>query len=167
MKQEEIEMELWEYIDGLCNKADHERIATLIATDAIWLQHYNELIALHALIPKELEIEQPSMRFTKNVMEAVATIKIAPATKKYINHTVIKGIAAFFIITIVASVIYAFAITDWHSGNNDAYTNAFAKMDLSAFFNSNFFYVTLGINLVLGLLLTDTLFRRILRNSRS
>ncbi len=97
---EEIEMILWEYMDGTCRPADMQRISILVERDELWKQKYTELSAFQKSIADSLQLEQPSMRFTKNVMDAVATVKIAPATKQYINKSIIRGIAAFFILTI-------------------------------------------------------------------
>ena len=82
---EEIEMMLWEYMDGTCSQADMQRISILVERDETWKAKYAELSAFNADLANGLHLEQPSLRFSKNVMEAVATVKIAPATKMYIN----------------------------------------------------------------------------------
>lgn len=55
-----------------------------------------------------LEPEQPSMRFTKNVMDAVDGMHVAPATKRYVNPWVVKGIAAVFILSVLVLGVYAY-----------------------------------------------------------
>jgi quinol-cytochrome oxidoreductase complex cytochrome b subunit len=55
-----------------------------------------------------LEPEQPSMRFTKNVMDAVEGARVAPAAKRYVNPWVVKGIAAVFIVSVLVLGIYAY-----------------------------------------------------------
>jgi len=106
-----IELQLWEYIDGQCNPADNERIAGLIATDRLWSEHYSELLALHNGIAAFAETEEPSMRFTKNVMEAVAATGMARPTRMYINRNIIRLVAAcfglLFVVVIGMVVIYA------------------------------------------------------------
>src|SRR4051812_10405268 len=109
----EIEMQLWEYIDGTCNNTDKQRISLFIATDATWKEKYNELIVFHDDIQGSIEVEQPSMRFAKNVMDAVGKAHIVPATQQRINLNIIRGIAAFFIFTIVSVLGYAFANATW------------------------------------------------------
>src|ERR1700728_4810420 len=99
-QNEEIEMQIWEFIDNACSQADQERISMLIVQDISWREKFNELNAFHSGTSQSLELEHPSMRFTKNVMDAVAVAHIAPATKKYVNISIIRGIAAFFILTI-------------------------------------------------------------------
>lgn len=160
---EEIEMLLWEYVDGTCNEADRQRISILIAGDAAWKRKYEELSALHAGIADHLQLEQPSMRFTKNVMEAVAATHIAPATKQYINKSIIRGIAAFFIIGITALLGYAFATADWSVSSTS--TIVMPKMNLSQFhidkyLNSSTFSAIIAINVLLALVLLDSYLRR-------
>lgn len=155
-QNDEIAMQLWEYIDGDCNNADKQRIAQLIAEDIQWKQLYTDLLSLHQAIPASIELEQPSMRFSKNIMEAVAQTQIAPATTKYINKNIIKGIAAFFIIGITAMLGYAIANTDWSTGA----TLNLPKADLSRFFSPTFYYAAAIVNVILALALLDVYIRR-------
>ena len=162
---EQMEMELWEYIDGLCNEADRLRIATLISTDKLWQQKFEEISEVNSSLASAMEMEQPSMRFAKNVMEAVANVNIAPATKKYVNSSIVKGIAAFFIISIVSLLGYALVNAKW---SNEPLSISerlnIPKVDLSSYFNSSFFNIIIGINVVLGLVILDLVMRR--RNNR-
>lgn len=157
MKHEEIEIQLWEYLDGACNEADRQRIASLISSDVAWAQKYRELSAVHTGLSSGLEIEQPSMRFTKNVMEAVAATHISPATKKYINPRIIRGIAAFFILTIASLIGYAIATANWNEsgGQTDSKLN-FSMHDL---FNGTTFTAMMLASVILALVLLDTLLR--------
>ena len=157
MSSEEIEIQLWEYIDGTCGEADRQRIAALIAVNPTWKKQYEEIVALQAGISSSLELEQPSMRFTKDVMEVIAKTNIAPATKQYINKTVIRGIAAFFIVTITVLLGYALVTTNYTSAPSSSKLN----LDwLSGIFTSTTFNTVIGINIILGLLLADTLLRK-------
>ncbi len=64
------------------------------------------------------ELEMPSLRFTKNVMEEIAQYQVAPATKNYINKNVIRGIFAFFLIMISGLLIYFIGQIHWSSQFN-------------------------------------------------
>ena len=156
MEQDEIEMQLWEYIDSTCSEADRQRIAMLIATDPLWQEGYTELSLLHTGISSSLELEQPSMRFTKDVMDAVAATHIAPATKKYINLNIVRGIAAFFIIGVATLLGVALATANM----NDGHKLALPDLGLETLFNSTFFYAAIGVNILLALLLADVVVRR-------
>ena len=159
MNREEIEKELWEYIDGTCNEADMQRISILIATDSVWMQEYNELAILHASVPKDLELDQPSMRFTKNVMDKVAAEHLAPATKKYINKGIIRGIAAVFVIMISIALGYAFATANLNADNSGSLLKI-GKTNIGNIFNGPAVNWIIYANIVLILLFADTLLRR-------
>ena len=164
-QSEQMEMELWEYIDGLCNEADRLRIAALINTDKLWQQKFEEITEVNSSLASAMEMEQPSMRFAKNVMEAVANVNIAPATKIYVNSSIVKGIAAFFLISIISLLGYAMVNAKWSNeplGISDKLN--IPKVDLSPYFNSSFFNIIIGINVVLGLVILDLVMRR--RNNR-
>ena len=156
---EEIELQLWEYIDCTCTDADKERIALLVANDAAWREKFDALTVLHADIEEMMEVEQPSMRFTKNVMEAVAQVQIATPTKQYINRGIIRGIAAFFLIGIFLMIGYAFATTKWNS-STASIASSFSFSKLSGFISSPVINIVIAINVVLLLVLVDTLLRR-------
>lgn len=158
MNSEAIEIQIWEYMDGTCSEADKARIAALIAGEVIWRMKFDEISAFHSDISASIEQQQPSLRFTKNVMDSIATMQVAPATNKYINKTIIRGIAAFFILTIGAILVYAFAYTDYSSPT--FYLPKLGPGWVSDMLNSNWFSVVMGINIILALALADTLLRK-------
>src|SRR6478672_6840883 len=110
--QIDIEARLWEYIDGFSPEEERSAIQKLIDENAEWKTKYHELLELHQSI-NLVELEQPSLRFTKNVMEEIAKYHIAPATKTYINKRIIWGIGGFFITVIVSFLIYGFSQVNW------------------------------------------------------
>ena len=157
--EEDIEMQLWEYLDGTCSMDDMPRISILIERDPLWKAKYAELSTLHTSIGNTLELEQPSMRFTQNVMDVVAATHVAPATKKYINKGIIRGIAALFIGMIGTILGYAFA----HPGNGTAVKNILPKLNLgniNNIFSSGTMLVIIAVNIVIGLVFLDSLLRR-------
>lgn len=159
--EQEMEMQLWEYIDGICNETEAQRIALLIKEDVAWAEKYTELIAFNAELAGSLELEQPSMRFTKNVMEAVAVSHIAPATKKYINPFIIRGIAAFFILIIAAVIGYAIA-SSGNTGKSGSLLSGlkYPNLGISDLFSGTFVKVFVMVNIVLALMLADGVLRR-------
>ena len=160
-KQENIEQQLWSYIDGFSSREEKAVVEQLIATSIEWKNKYNELLDVHNLMNAS-EIEQPSMRFTKNVMEEIAKLHIAPATKNYINKKIIWGIAAFFITLIVGFLIYGFAQVDWNFRDNSKPLVDLSTLDMGKFFNNTFVNVFMMMNILLGLVLLD----RVLANKR-
>ena len=156
-----IEQQLWSYIDGFSSKEDKTAIEKLIASNLEWKNKYHELLEVHQLMNSS-ELEQPSMRFTKNVMEEIAKLHIAPATKNYINKKIIWGIAAFFITVIAGFLIYAFAQVDWNFQDNSKPLLDLSTINMSRIFNNNFVNGFMMINVLLGLVLLD----RVLANKR-
>jgi hypothetical protein len=152
----DIEVKLWEYIDGFSSAEEKSVIDKLISENAEWKAKYHELLALHQSI-NLVELEQPSLRFTKNVMEEIARLQIAPAAKQYINSKIIWGIAAFFITVIVSFLIYGFSQVNWASSGSidNALVNKVINTDYSKMFNNMFVNVFMMLNVVLGLMLLD------------
>ena len=152
----DIEVKLWEYIDGLVEPAEKSAIEKLIEENMEWRAKYHELLDLHQSIDL-VELEAPSMRFTKDVMEEIARHHIAPATKEYINKKIIWGIAAFFITVIVSFVIYGISQIDWTAGSPDGNLGGIdlTQVDYSKMFNNTFVNVFMMLNIVLGLMLFD------------
>jgi hypothetical protein len=159
METNEIEMQLWEYLDGACTIDDMSRISVLIVRDPLWKAKFEELAALHNSLGDSLELEQPSLRFTQNVMDAVATTHVATATKKYINKGIIRSIAALFGIMLTAILGYAIANSKKSPSNLLTRLNL-KDIDFSALFNSPAFNIIIAINVVIGLVFLDAILRR-------
>ena len=151
---EDMELRLWEYIDGLTAPSELSAIEKLIAENIEWRAKYHELLEVHQLIATT-ELEQPSLRFTKNVMEEISNYNIAPATKEYINKKIIWAIAAFFITAIVSFVIYSFSQVDWSVADNTPLPFKVPKMDFSSLFTNTFINGFMMLNVILGLMLLD------------
>ena len=155
---QEMEKLIWEYIDGYCSPAEKERITQRLTEDPIWHNKYTELMRIHEWLQKE-ELEMPSLRFTKNVMEEIAHFQVAPATKNYINKNVIRGIAAFFLVMIVGLFIYFVGQIHWNSASTGnlipAYSVDANKLNWGKMLNNTYVNIFVGINIVLGLILLD------------
>jgi hypothetical protein len=153
-----IEERLWDYIDGLSSMNEKSAIEKLIETNLEWKNKYHELLEAHQLM-QSTELEEPSMRFAKNVMEEIAKYHVAPATKTYINKKIIWGIGGFFIAMIIGFLIYAFSqihFTDTATPKLlTEYNNTVNKVDWSRFFTSTYTNIFMSINVVLGLIMLD------------
>ena len=149
-----MEQQLWSYIDGVSSNEESSAIEKLIATNLEWKNKYHELLEIHQLMGA-VDLEQPSLRFTKNVMEEIAKLHIAPATKNYINKKIIWGIAAFFITLITGFLIYAFAQVDWNFQDDSKPLLDFSTIDYGRIFNNNFVNGFMMVNVLLGLVLLD------------
>jgi hypothetical protein len=110
-----IEEKLWNYIDGTCPPGEYAAIGRLIETDEVYRQKYEELLLLNAEF-KQIELDEPSMAFTYNVMEAIRNEHAQSPLKAKINSSIIKGIGLFFILTISAVLIYILCSINWSAG---------------------------------------------------
>lgn len=156
LEEDEIEVKLWEYIDGLAKANERSAIERLVQENAEWKAKYQELLEIHQSL-NLIELEQPSLRFTKNVMEEIARLQIAPAAKQYINSKIIWGIGGFFITVIVAFLIYGLSQIDWSTSQsvNTGVLDKITDADYTKVFNNTFVNVFIMLNVVLGLMLFD------------
>lgn len=164
----QIEERLWDYIDGLGSPEERSAIQTLIAENIEWQRKYKELLNIHQLM-NDTELEAPSMRFTKNVMEEIARCHVAPATKTYINKNVIRSIGAFLLTMIAGFLVYCLGQFKWSAGpaaynplpkyniNLDKEINSF---DWSRVFSSAYTNVFILVLVILGLVMLDMYLQR-------
>ena len=82
-----IEERLWGFIDGNISSDEKTVIEKLLETDALWKAKYKELLSVNELLKSDI-LDSPSLRFTKNVMEEIGKLHIAPATRTYINKKI-------------------------------------------------------------------------------
>ena len=154
--QHSIEERLWNYIDGVSGGEEKTAIEQLLESNVGWQRKYRELLEIHELLHSS-ELEEPSLRFTRNVMEEIAKHQIAPATKSYLNKRIIYGLGTFFVTMVLGFLIYGLGQTDWSAAGN---TNVkmpvdFDSVDFSKFFNNTYVNIFMMINVVLGLGLLD------------
>jgi len=152
--QNNIEERLWGYIDGTVTPDDKSIIDKLIKTNLEWKAKYQELLDVNDLLLHS-ELEAPSMRFTKNVMDEISKMQITPAAKKYINNKIIWGIGFFFITLVSVFLVYGFSQMEWTAGESTVLPVNLPTLDVSKFFNNNLVNAFMMINIVLGLFLLD------------
>ena len=103
-----IEEEIWTYIDDACDPAERLEIEAKIASDPEYHSVHAELMQVHQMISGQ-ELDEPSMSFTRNVMEQVK-LEIPPvALQTKVDNRIIYSIAAFFVLSILAVFVYAIA----------------------------------------------------------
>lgn len=153
--QSDMDARLWDYIDGNGNAEERSFVEQLIESHIEWKAKYKELLEVHQMVSGNLELEEPSMRFTRNVMEEIGKYQIAPAAKNYINKKIIWGIGIFFLATIVGFLIYGLSQINWSQGYTIDSKYDITKIEWSKFFNNTYTNVILMVNSVLGLMLLD------------
>ncbi len=68
---------LWKYAEGECNAQEQAAVEARLASDADFREELDMILELQSTLTS-IEPEQPSMRFTQNVMESLPKI-YAPA----------------------------------------------------------------------------------------
>ncbi|WDF78193.1 hypothetical protein PQ469_30370 [Mucilaginibacter sp. KACC 22773] len=157
-----IEEELWNYIDGNCTPAGQDAIARLIEQDEAYNKKYQELMQLN-LEFAAMELDEPSMAFTYNVMETIRTENARQPLKAAIDKRIIIGIAVFFIFTILALLVFAFANTHSQLSAFDVKVKLPAAIKLpnaANIFTSPVFKWFIMFDVVLALFLSDSYLRR-------
>ncbi|MGV3546503.1 MAG: anti-sigma factor family protein [Pedobacter sp.] len=103
------EEQLWNYIDGFCNDVEKADIEAKLAADDSFRQLYLQLLEVNEQLQTHLDIDEPSMSFTRNVMEKVQQ-EIAPVKlKTKVDSRIIYAIGGFFSVTLLGILIYAIA----------------------------------------------------------
>ena len=152
-----IEEKLWDYIDGTCTTDEQKAISLLIETDKAYNDKYNELLQLNNEFVN-MELDEPSMPFAYNVMEAIRAEHAQKPLKATINSYIIKGIAAFFILTIAGLFFATFTTIDWYA--SAATANSLQLPELNSLLNSNVLTIFLFFDTVIGLLFLDIYLRK-------
>jgi hypothetical protein len=152
-----IEEQLWNYIDGNCNFAEKIEIEAKIKADLQYSTTYKELLLVNNEL-SNLELEEPSMSFTRNVMEQV-NLELKPiALKTKVDNRIIYSIGAIFILSIVAIFGYVVATADLNFKFNLTQLN----FDLyeTKIINPTSIRIFLMVDLVLILIYIDSFLRK-------
>lgn len=151
-----MEERLWDYVDGISSAHEKSVIEKLLQTDSEWRHKYKEILKASMFFQENIELDEPSMRFTQNVMEDIAKYKIAPAASTYINKKIIYGIATVFVTIIVAMFVYVFANVNWAtSGSGGGMPFDISKINYGKIFSSTYVNIFLMLNMIIGLVLFD------------
>ncbi|RYE27537.1 MAG: hypothetical protein EOP42_19085 [Sphingobacteriaceae bacterium] len=159
-----MEEKLWDYIDGFCTEDEQKAIRLLIETDENYHQKYLELKAFQENLAS-LEIEEPALNFTYNVMQSVKQEKILKPLQTVVDQRIVFGIAAFFIGCIVLLLGYVFTQINWHS-STQINVPVIKLPAINASFNSILLKGFLFFDLILGLFFADHYFRKLFINRK-
>ena len=150
-----IEERLWDYIDETCSTDERAVIEGLIAKNDEWNEKHRELTAFNNEI-NAIETDEPPMGFAFKVMEQIRAEEARTPLKTSVNKYLIKGIAAFFIVTITA--ILVIVLSDTSLLGNAALDINIHGMDI---FNGTAVVKTFAyLDIMLLLFFADTLLRK-------
>jgi anti-sigma factor RsiW len=155
-----MEERLWNYIDGTCSEDERKAIDILLAQDEAYQRKFEELLNLNQQF-SAMELDEPSMAFTYKVMEGIRAEHAQQPLKAVIDKRIIKGIAAFFIFTILALVGYVLSSINFSTVSFSGHLPEGLKMpDLKGFFSGPIFKGFLFFDAVLVLFLFDAYLRK-------
>jgi anti-sigma factor RsiW len=155
-----IEEKLWNYIDGNCSDEEKKAIDILIAQDEVYRRKYEELLALNQEFSK-MELDEPPMAFTYNVMESIRAEHAQQPLKAHINKRIIKGISGFFIVSIALLLIMAISNVRLTSANISVHLPDSLRLpDIKNYLSKPVLEGFLFFDIVLGLFLFDAWLRK-------
>lgn len=154
-----IEEQLWDYIDGSGTPRERDSIAALIDNNEQYRQTYRELLQLNKEFA-DIELDEPSMAFTYNVMETIRTEQARQPLKAAINKRIILSITAFFIITILILIVAAISKVNWQGSAPELNVPEINVAKVSSFFTAPLLKGFLFFDVVMGLFLLDGYLRR-------
>lgn len=167
MQHQQMNEQLWNYIDGSATSTEKAFVEKMLSANEAWKAAYVQQLELHHLLTHQTELQQPSLRFSKNVMETVAGLQPKAATSTYVNKTIIRSIAAFFIVSLTALLVLAFMQVDWSisSGGSNLFPFNTDKikapeLNVSKLLNPTVINAVLMLAMVLGLMVFDGFLRR-------
>ncbi|MCX2472970.1 hypothetical protein OQZ33_01370 [Pedobacter sp. MC2016-05] len=152
-----IEQQLWDYIDGNLDATEAKSIEEKIRTSAEIKLQYEELLSLNIAFGK-IELDEPSMSFTRNVIESISLAPAPVALKTKVNTRIIYGIGGFFILSLVALFGYALFNLDFKTTDFDLKLNA--DFNWEKYISPTVLYIFLFADLVIGLIFMDYLLRK-------
>ncbi len=161
LNEENIELLIWEYIDGNLNQKDRTAVEEQIKINTRWSVVYNELMSVNSQLSSSSLLSDPPLRFTKNVMENIGTEQHTYTNKVYINPYIIRSIASIFIITISLAIVYSLYNANWSNISNPIHSKEttyynLPKFNLNDILGESFLNVIICINVILILALLDS-----------
>jgi len=161
-----IEQRIWDYLDGIGNSQERELTERLIKSDPVYQQVYEEFKSFNSLVSAS-DQDEPSMGFTRNVMEKINLEPVHASIKSLIDERIIIGIAAFFLFTIIALLGLLFYQIEWSQAVGFKIPELnMPAIDTSKYLNSSYINIFFFVDIIIGLYLFDGFLRKRL-NSKS
>ena len=158
-----IEQRIWDYLDGTGTPQQRELTEQLIKSDPVYQQLYDECKSFNDLV-SAADQDEPSMGFTRNVMERINLEPVPASFKSLIDKRIIFGIAAFFLFTITAFLGVLFYQIDWSQTAGFKMPElTLPTFDSSKYLSSTYINIFLFVDIIFGLYLFDGFLRKRLR----
>lgn len=152
-----IEEQLWDYIDGNLDDFSKKAIEEKIASDAEVRSQYEDLLKLN-LVFNELDLDEPSMSFNRNVMESIALTPAPVAMKTKVDKKIIYSIGGFFLFSLLAVLGYVLYNANLEMPQFNLKVNFDFKLE--KYITTTTIYAFLFADLVIGLIFLDQFLRK-------
>jgi hypothetical protein len=107
-----FEQIIWNYLDGIVSDEERKRTEQLLESDTEFFALFEELSAIHLQI-SALDLDEPSMSFSRNLMEKIQLEHSLVPQKSLLGKWLINGIALFFLSTILCVLGILFFKVEW------------------------------------------------------
>jgi len=154
-----MEEKIWAYIDGNCTADEQRTISALIASDEVYKLKYEELLALNNEF-SAMELDEPPMAFTYNVIEAIRTEQAAQPLKAAVNKRIIRGIGLFFVVTIAVMLVLVLLNINWSALGASSIDVNIKLPKIKNYLTAPVIEGFLFFDVILGLFLFDHYLRR-------
>ena len=158
-----IDEQLWDYIDGNLDETQASAIKEKINTDAEFKSKYEELARFNLNFDK-IELEEPSMSFTRNVMESIAFEPAPIAMKTKVDKRIIYSIGSFFILSLLILFGYMLYNSNLTMPGFDQKVNF--SFNLDKYITPATIYSFLFADVVIGLIFLDQFLREKMAQSK-
>jgi len=152
-----IEQQLWDYIDGNLDESSKKAIEEKIALDAEVRSQYEDLLKLN-LVFDGIDLDEPSMSFTRNVMESIALAPAPVAMKTKVDKKIIYSIGGFFMISLL--VLFGYVLYNSNLSIPKFAMNIDFNFNLDQYITPTAIYAFLFADLVIGLIFLDQFLRK-------
>lgn len=155
-----MEEEIWDYIDGNSSAGQRLLVEAKMASDPVYRSLYEELLEINTQMAG-MDLEEPSMSFTRNVMEQVK-LEIAPVSlKTKVDKRIIYSISAFFICAMLGIMGYVVANSNFSfEGFKSTHFLSTGALNFSKMISPTFIKIFLFVDLLLALAYLDGFLRR-------
>jgi len=152
-----IEEQIWDYIDGNCTLAEKTAIAEKIATNEEYSRVYEALKLVNKQL-MELDLEEPPMSFSRNVMHQIKEELKPVALQTKVNDKIVYAIASLFGAVLLMLFGYAISISDFNF-NFEVPSFSFSQV-VQSFIDQLNLQIFLFIDVALMLVFLDSYFRK-------
>ena len=155
-----IEQRIWDYLDGTGTLQERELTERLIKSDPVYQQVYEECRSFNSMV-SAIDQDEPSMGFTRNVMERINLEPVPATLKSLIDNRIIFGIAAFFLFTITALLGVLLYQIDWSQTAGFKIPElTMPTIDITKYLNSSYINIFYFVDIIIGLYLFDGFLRK-------